>query len=442
MCRHSRTIMVLGTFAVVLGAGAVHAAALGHYPFLTGARMGWDVGYAALLTVSAYAAGLPERATSRSASAGQALAAVAAGGAGMSLLQLVTGSLILPRFVVGVSGLVLLPLYLICAELSLRERALRTRRERILVVAEEEDVSALGADLLDRPEHPARIVAATTLEAAQGRGTESRPLIELAEACRPTVLVLDRRAAADDSVVTQSAVLHERGIRVRTLSLFYEEWMGKLPLGELERVSLMFDIGELHRARYGRLKRILDVCAGVIGALVMVAVIPLVLVANRLGNQGPLFFRQPRVGKAGAVFTMLKFRTCRAERTELEADQSWTVRNDPRVTPVGGWLRRLHIDELPNFVNILRGEMTLVGPRPEQPQYVDELSAKLPFYGIRHLVRPGLTGWAQVNYGYACDQPGALQKLQYDFYYLRHQGLPIDLRVLVRSLRAALWEGR
>ena len=433
--------MVLGTFAVVLGAGVAHAALVGHYRFMAAPRVGWDLAYSAVLVVCAYAAGLPDRASSRSASVGQAVPAIGAAAGAMSVVQLVTGSLILPRLVVAASGLALVPLYVVSAGTSVRERSARARRERILVVADGAEVSDLVEELLGRPEHPAGVVASADPERARGRGTEYQPLVELAGRCHPTVLVLNRAAAADDSVVAQAAVLHEGGMRVRTLSLFYEEWMRKLPLGELERVSLMFDIGELHRARYGRVKRVLDVGAAVVGVILVLAVLPFVAGANLVGNRGPLLFRQPRVGRGGRVFTMLKFRTFRVDRANVH-NQSWTLQDDPRVTPVGRWLRRLHIDELPNFLNILRGEMTLVGPRPEQPQYVEELSGKLPFYALRHLVRPGLTGWAQVNYGYASDHLGALQKLQYDFYYLRHQGLPMDLRVVARSLRAVFSGGQ
>jgi lipopolysaccharide/colanic/teichoic acid biosynthesis glycosyltransferase len=121
----------------------------------------------------------------------------------------------------------------------------------------------------------------------------------------------------------------------------------------------------------------------------------------------------------------------------------WTTEQDPRITPFGRWLRVSHLDELPQVVNILRGDLAVVGPRPEQPRYVDELSDKLPFYGMRHLVRPGLTGWAQVKYGYAGDERDALEKLQYEFFYLRRQSLTLDLRIVVRTVRSVLGgEGR
>jgi lipopolysaccharide/colanic/teichoic acid biosynthesis glycosyltransferase len=199
----------------------------------------------------------------------------------------------------------------------------------------------------------------------------------------------------------------------------------------------MFDIGELHRARYGRMKQMVDSAVAALGLVALGVVTPLVLIGNRLGNRGPLFFRQARVGKNGRPFHILKFRTMRPGDDATE----WTSADDPRVTRFGAWLRRTHLDELPQVINILAGDLSVVGPRPEQPRYVEELAGKLPFYQLRHLVRPGLTGWAQVKYAYGASQLDALEKLQYEFYYLRHQGLALDLRIIGRTLRTVARRG-
>jgi lipopolysaccharide/colanic/teichoic acid biosynthesis glycosyltransferase len=145
------------------------------------------------------------------------------------------------------------------------------------------------------------------------------------------------------------------------------------------------------------------------------------------------------VGKGGREFEILKFRTMRA--APEGAASTWTSEDDPRITPFGSWLRRSHVDELPQVVNILRGHLSVVGPRPEQPQYVEELEAKIPFYRLRHLVRPGLTGWAQVKYPYGASEGDALEKLQYEFFYLRHQSLVLDLRITGRTVRSVLGRG-
>jgi lipopolysaccharide/colanic/teichoic acid biosynthesis glycosyltransferase len=225
------------------------------------------------------------------------------------------------------------------------------------------------------------------------------------------------------------------------LSLFYEEWLGKMPLPELERVSLMFDIQELHAAQYARIKRFFDVVLGIVGVVTLLVALPFVCVLDLIGNRGSIFYRQTRVGQGGSEFTILKFRTMKpsAEGTEGEQSTQWTEKNDARITAVGGWLRRSHLDELPQVINILRGDLSLVGPRPEQPSYVEELRQKIPFYDVRHLVHPGLTGWAQVKFDYGATVSDALEKLQYEFFYLRHQSLSLDARIVARTLRSVLW---
>jgi lipopolysaccharide/colanic/teichoic acid biosynthesis glycosyltransferase len=226
---------------------------------------------------------------------------------------------------------------------------------------------------------------------------------------------------------------------VRTLTLFYDEWLGKLPVWELERVSLMFDIGELHRARYGRLKRLFDFTVAAAGLVGLAIAIPFVVIGDLMANRGSLFYRQARVGKNGTTFEILKFRTMRPDGAGLPSE--WTTEDDPRITPFGRILRRMHVDELPQVVNVLTGDLSVVGPRPEQPHYVKELTGKIPFYDLRHRVRPGLTGWAQVKYGYAGSESDALHKLQYEFYYLRHQSLTLDARIIGRTLRHIVGRG-
>jgi lipopolysaccharide/colanic/teichoic acid biosynthesis glycosyltransferase len=217
--------------------------------------------------------------------------------------------------------------------------------------------------------------------------------------------------------------------------MFYEEWLGKIPISELERASMLFDIGELHNTRYGRAKRVADIPIALFVGLLFLAVLPVVVIGNGIANRGPLFYRQDRVGKGGATFTMVKLRTMHPDALGADVGR-WTTKTDPRVTRFGRILRRTHLDELPQAVNILRGDLSVVGPRPEQPKYVEELSEKLPYYPLRHLVRPGLTGWAQVKYGYAATESDALEKLQYEFWYLRHQSLRTDLRIIGRTIRS------
>jgi lipopolysaccharide/colanic/teichoic acid biosynthesis glycosyltransferase len=349
----------------------------------------------------------------------------------MSAVQLLLGTLLLPRFVLFGTAALLLPGYALCATVASDGRRIHEERDRVLVVGPPAAVDDLALELDGQPERFARIVAQVEADdVAPGA------LTALARSTRATVVVLDRSAQIAETVLGQVAELHLAGTRIRTLSLFYEEWLGKLPVDELERVSMLFDIGEIHRAHYVRAKRVVDLAFGLIGLVALALLTPFVVAGNAIGNRGPLLYRQERIGRDGRPFRMVKFRSMRA--TPADGLACWTQAADARITSFGGFLRRSHLDELPQVWNVLRGDLSIVGPRPEQGHYVDDLRRKLPFYDLRHIVRPGLTGWAQVKYPYGADVEDAREKLQYEFFYLRRQSVALDLRIIGRTVRAVL----
>ena len=426
MKRSARLLVPAGVLVLILVVGEQHARTRGPYQ-----TSWWTLAYATLLCVCAYAAGLPDvTRTSRSALAAST-GAVTAGALGISAAQLLVGSQVLPRFVVLGTALLLVPWFMACTVVANGGRKQERWHDRVLLVAGPEEAAELRQELTHQPEHFAHLAEVLSHADAKPTGADSEPLVDHARDSGATVVVLDRLATADPMIVAQAATLHQSGLRIRTLAMFYEDWLGKLPVSELEQMSLMFDIGSVHRTRYGRLKRLGDIAAGLVGCAVLVPVIGLVWLLNVFGNRGPLLYRQPRVGRNRRTFTILKLRSM------LPADgpAAWTGEDDPRITSVGRWLRRTHLDELPQAWNILRGDLSLVGPRPEQPHYVEELATKLPWYHVRHLVRPGLTGWAQVKYPYGASEADALEKLQYELYYLRHQDMGLDLRIVGRTLR-------
>jgi lipopolysaccharide/colanic/teichoic acid biosynthesis glycosyltransferase len=432
--RLARPLLYAGVVAIVAGLAKVHAAAIGDYDLTGSSRAAWTVSFVALLCTASYAAGLPDLPRTRRQAITASVLAPASAAAGISVLQLVTGDALLPRFVVFGSVLLLVPWNLFCVRVSRGGELRAQARDRVVLVADDHEALALGDELDAKPERAAALLNHLTPTAAAGTGATARPLVDLVEGIGANLVVLDRAALGDDGIVGQVATLHTGGVRVRSLTAFYEEWLGKLPLSELERASLLFDIREVHGGRYLRVKRVLDVAAGAAGLVLLVPVVLVVLLGNLAGNRGPLLYRQERVGKNGRVFTILKLRTMRPAPPGDATN--WTQDRDPRVTSFGRLLRRTHLDELPQVLNILRGDLSVVGPRPEQPHYVEELEEKLPFYEMRHAVRPGLTGWAQVKYGYAGDERDALEKLQYDFWYLRNQGLRLDLRIIGRTFRS------
>ncbi len=431
-----------GSALLVFGLGWFHAAnvATFSYEFVGSRQFAWSCAFVGLVAVVGYSLGLPESARTRFELIGLAIGTIATSVVVLSLAQLGMQSQLLPRSVLGLV-VTLFPLWtLIVWNLSGDHGQRLAARARVLVVAvDHEDLAALEGELARMPERVATIVGHVTPGQARGVSVGETPLVERAHELAANVIVLDSAAQLDTRIVDQMSELHGQGVRFRTMSLFYEEWLGKLPITELQRVALLFDIGEVHRVRYTRAKRVLDVAIASIGLLVLLPVTCVVLVGNVMGNRGPLLFRQRRVGKNGVEFEILKFRTMAPIAGDDQ--RSWTEIGDSRIPPFGAVLRRTHLDELPQLWNILRGDLSVVGPRPEQVHYVEELSQKLPFYDIRHLCRPGLTGWAQVKFGYASDEGDALEKLQYDLFYLRRQGLSLDGRIIVRTLRHVVGRG-
>ena len=435
MSRRAPTILLyLGVVTIVMAMTALHAevVAVPSYDFTASKRFPWAVTYAVMLAVAAYTVGLPDVPSRARQIAAASVAAATLAVLGVSTLAAALGSPLLPRFVLTTTSLLVIGWFATCAMVARGGKSRARSRERVVLIGDQDDMLDLDRELRQSPERPGTIVAHLSIADAQPHPDLPAPVRAVVTEQEGTLVVLDRAAQSSQPIVDQVAMLHEDGVRVRTLSLFYEHWLGKLPIGELERVSLMFDIGEIHRQRYSRLKRLIDVTVASLLLPLLVVIVPLVFVGNLVANRGPLFFRQERVGKGGQAFKIYKFRTMTPAG---DGFGEWTDQADVRVTPLGGVLRASHLDELPQLINILKGDLSLVGPRPEQPKYVAELEAKLPYYQLRHLVQPGLTGWAQVKFGYARSEDDALEKLQFEFYYLRRQALAVDLRIMVRTLR-------
>lgn len=448
MRRAARYLSVGGVVLAVVVLSIYHARriAVPAYSVTGTSRFTWMIGYIFLISLATYAVGLPDQPKNKRQAAWLSLLATGVGALGISLVQLLTGDALLPRFVVFGAALVNVPIQIAVNALSRQGQSRDEGRDRVLLIASHTEHQRLVDDLRLEPEHGASLVAWLTTDDIKSRLPDRAAIIEMQRASKATLVVLDHQAQVQDEIISQVAQLHESGVRIRTLVAFYEHWLGKLPLDELERASLFFDIGEVHGTRYGRIKRITDIGFALFGLLVLAIATPLVFLGDLIANRGPLLYRQKRVGKGGESFTILKFRTMaevsRSGRhvagDEVATHGEWTSENDPRITPFGRLLRRSHLDELPQMVNILRGDLSIVGPRPEQPHYVEELSEKLAFYNLRHLVQPGLTGWAQVKYGYAGDETDALEKLQYEFFYLQRQNMTFDLRIMLRTLRSTI----
>jgi exopolysaccharide biosynthesis polyprenyl glycosylphosphotransferase len=248
------------------------------------------------------------------------------------------------------------------------------------------------------------------------------------------VLAITHRHTMSDAAFEAVMACREQGISVTTMPAAYERLLGRVPVEHIGRdlaAVLPLEGGPTERL-YAVCKRAADVIAGIVGIAVLAVLLPLVAAADVLFAPGPLFYRQRRTGRMGRPFWLLKFRTMRPD-AENDCGAVWSVKGDPRVTLVGRWLRRSRLDELPQVVNVLRGEMSLVGPRPERPEFVEQLAGDIPFYRARHAVKPGLTGWAQVRFGYGSTIEDARVKLEYDLYYVRHASLYVDAIILLKT---------
>ena len=428
----------LAMFATVLSAflviGKLHAAFIGGYDLTTSGKIEWLIAYSILCYLVAYSFGIPDLSSS-SARIKSSMMSAFSSAVLISFIQIALGQLTIPRFVIALSIPALAVLFFLFSLLVSSVNRTATQNERILLICSDEDEQIIKKDLAFHSEIPCLIAQHFELSAAH----KIKNLPALISESQITLIVLDNDVAKYPVIISAITSAHSAGVRVRTQIAFYNDWIGKTPVRELGGTALLFDVREIHRVGYSRISRLFDIGIASLGFVVFIFATPLIFVGNFIGNRGPLLYVQDRVGKGQTMFQILKFRSMSPDNQNNE----WTKADDSRITRFGKFLRLSHLDELPQVVNILRGDLSIVGPRPEQPHYVDQLSKTIPFYQSRHLVRPGLTGWAQVNYPYGADEIDAFEKLQYEFWYLQHQSMWLDLRIIARTFRHVLgFKGR
>ena len=250
---------------------------------------------------------------------------------------------------------------------------------------------------------------------------------------RVVVAMQDRRGALP---VRELLKLRFDGVVIEDACDLLERLSGKMLLDGLRPSNFIYSEGFRVKPSQQIARRLVSTLAAAFGLLVFAPFLPFVMLAVRLSSPGPIFFKQTRVGLGGRPFQVVKFRTM---RTDAEASGAkWASKNDPRVTPIGGFMRKTRIDEVPQLWNVLRGDMGFVGPRPERPEFVPWLSEQIPYFDLRHMIRPGLTGWAQVRYGYGATLAEAREKLEYDLYYIKHMSLGLDLLIMFETVKTIL----
>jgi len=320
-------------------------------------------------------------------------------------------------------------------------------RERLLLVGTSAAAVTLARELFERRNElgvdivgfvdpdPARVGAAVINPGVIGT-IENIPSIARDHAVdRVVVSLSDARGK-----LPMQALLEMKlgGIAFDHLASVYEEYTGKIAIENLRPSWLIFSEGFRKSRMLKASKRLLDIVVAAIGLTVAAPVLILVAVAVRMTSRGPALYHQKRVGLNGREFTVHKFRSMRQDAEALTGPVWASKAGDPRVTPIGRFLRQSRLDELPQLWNVLVGEMSFLGPRPERPEFVSELTEQIPYYGQRHVVRPGLTGWAQVRYSYGASKEDALEKLQYDLYYIKNLAIALYLLIIVETVKTVV----
>lgn len=315
------------------------------------------------------------------------------------------------------------------------------RRKRILILGTGQlAVDVCRALMLEKPwtatvvgflaREPHRVGEALINPGIIGTFGQLAQVIDRNEVDTVVVCLEDRRAILPLQALLE---LKTKGLEIVEGQSMFEKTAGRLSIDLLNPSALIFSTGFRRRVSVVALKRALDCLLSVCGLIALSPLALIVAILIKADSPGPVFYRQVRVGLHGRPYLIWKFRSM---RQDAETDgPRWAQANDPRISRIGKWLRKMRIDELPQLLNVIKGEMSLVGPRPERPLFVQELREKIPYYDIRHSVRPGITGWAQVKFRYGASQQDAHTKLQYDLYYVKNLSMPLDLKVLLHTVR-------
>jgi sugar transferase (PEP-CTERM system associated) len=309
-------------------------------------------------------------------------------------------------------------------------------RERVFVLGNGEIAANLVASIRSRKEAGMEVIGydSALLPRTEGHSAFANTIVQIATMKPPidrVVIAMEERRG--ELPVDALLAMRMRGVEIEEVGSLLERLTGKLQLEGLRPSNLLFCEGFNMKPSLQVTQRAASMVVAFIGLLLFVPFFPFVALAVKLSSKGPIFFSQSRVGLDGHVFNVHKFRTMFTDAESKGA--KWATKDDPRVTRVGGFLRKTRIDEVPQLWNVLLGEMSFVGPRPERPEFTSWLAEEMPFYSLRYMIRPGLTGWAQVRYGYGATLAESREKLSYDLYYLKHKSLGLDLLIMFETIK-------
>jgi len=310
--------------------------------------------------------------------------------------------------------------------------------QRVYVLGNGERAQVVAEILRSRRDAGMKVISSEA--GGEFQGDLERYAADLRSFCEPK-LSIDRVVVAMENrrgalPVQELLNLRLRGVVIEDASFVMERLLGKLSLDGLHPSSLIFTHGFKVKAIHQISRRIVSILVSFVALVLCLPMIPFIILAIRLSSPGPIFFRQTRVGLGGRHYSVIKFRTM---RQDAEANGAvWATKDDPRITRLGKFMRMTRLDEIPQLWNVLRGEMGFVGPRPERPEFVQMLSSKIPYYDFRHMIRPGITGWAQVRYKYGASLEETKHKLEYDLYYIKHLSLGLDLLIMFETIKTII----
>lgn len=311
-------------------------------------------------------------------------------------------------------------------------------RERVFLIGSGQRAGRIFDLILSRAELGMDVVGWMREESEpaplEARAAALRKLVNERSVTRIIVAMKDRRTGMP---VEELLALKLHGIRVDDGTSLLEKMSGKLEVDELHPSWMIFGDGFRFGGQYRYALRFVSLLLALFLTLLTLPVLPVIYLLIKLTSRGPVLYKQKRVGLGQRVFDCYKFRTMRQD-AEADTGPTWASDEDPRITRVGHFLRRTRLDEIPQLWNVLKGDMGFVGPRPERPEFTEKLSRQIPYYNLRHFVRPGLTGWAQVNYGYGSTVDEAKEKLRYDLYYVRNVSVMLDLLIVFYTIRAVI----
>ncbi|MFO7745752.1 MAG: sugar transferase [Psychroflexus sp.] len=314
--------------------------------------------------------------------------------------------------------------------------------KRVLIVGDDVDIDKIGNDLLlNDPNYEIKgFISTKEKSSANFASYKLNELQDIVLKYKVGEIVVANSMEGLSSDLYQALVpLLKTGFPIKAYAHVYEEITSKVPIQYVDNdFYFYFPFSRSNQNRlYLLYHRLVDVIMSLIGLVFGLIILPFIIVGNLIGNRGSLFYKQLRLGKSGKEFNIIKFRTMvkNAERNGAQL----ASKGDVRITKFGNFLRRTRLDETPQFFNVLKGDMSLIGPRPERPEFVKTLSEKIPFYEVRQVIKPGLTGWAQVNSKYANSDEDMIEKLQYDLYYIKHRSVFLDLRIILKTISTIIF---